>query len=505
MILRDLVASFGLDFDKTSFKRADTAMTKLKRGAVTLAGVLVANQAIRGIRRMVDQTAALGDSVDKTATKLGLEAAELQELRHAAELTGIPIRTMDMALQRFTRRAAEAKNGTGEAKDVLEEMGIQLTDTQGKLRPTGDLLGDVSDKMMAMESDGERLLGAFKLFDSEGAALVNTLKGGSAELEAMRMEARALGGVMDDELIASSAEYVDNNLRLEAAIQGVKNALAKALLPFMNKGITATIDWIRANRDLIATRLEKWIGIAVTVLDLFANTLGTVVGLIADLVALLPEWAKMLVTILGLGVALTAVFGAPVVLVLALIGLVGILIQDLQSAEGVFGTIVQGFLEEVERLGAAEAIGNIFGTAIDFWKKDILAFLDWWRELVFPNILNKLIEEDRAENRRFAQAINAPKVSEAISAAGGVQGFLASAPLVEGSRTSRAPAAGSPMVGTQSVFIEQNIQTQPGMDEQAVADASAKALEKVLQNQARETHTALVPSRVPPELLDPGF
>jgi hypothetical protein len=31
-----------------------------------------------------------------------------------------------MALQRFTRRAAEAAQGTGEAKDALAQMGIAL-------------------------------------------------------------------------------------------------------------------------------------------------------------------------------------------------------------------------------------------------------------------------------------------------------------------------------------------------------------------------------------------
>jgi hypothetical protein len=45
----------------------------------------------------------------------------LQELRFAAKASGIEHQTLDMALQRFTRRAAEAAQGTGEAKDALAQ------------------------------------------------------------------------------------------------------------------------------------------------------------------------------------------------------------------------------------------------------------------------------------------------------------------------------------------------------------------------------------------------
>ena len=42
---------------------------------------------------------------------------------------------------------------------------------------------------------------AFKLFDSEGVALVNLLRGGSDALEEMRVRARDLGIVLDEHLV----------------------------------------------------------------------------------------------------------------------------------------------------------------------------------------------------------------------------------------------------------------------------------------------------------------
>ena len=62
-----------------------------------------------------------------------------------------------MALQRFTRRAAEAAQGTGEAKDALASMGITLRDQDGHLRRSEDLLGDVADAFARLEDPAERV------------------------------------------------------------------------------------------------------------------------------------------------------------------------------------------------------------------------------------------------------------------------------------------------------------------------------------------------------------
>ena len=106
-----------------------------------------------------------------------------------------------MALQRFTRRAAEAAQGTGEAKDALAQMGIALRDQSGNLRRSEDLLADVADAFARIQDPAERVRLAFKLFDSEGVALVNLLRGGSGALEEMRERARDLGIVLDEHLV----------------------------------------------------------------------------------------------------------------------------------------------------------------------------------------------------------------------------------------------------------------------------------------------------------------
>ena len=127
-----------------------------------------------------------------------------------------------MALQRFTRRAAEAAQGTGEAKDALAQMGIALRDQSGNLRRSEDLLADVADAFARIEDPAERVRLAFKLFDSEGVALVNLLSDGSGALEEMRERARDLGIVLDDaQLSQLRAKEVEAAEKVRAANERV--------------------------------------------------------------------------------------------------------------------------------------------------------------------------------------------------------------------------------------------------------------------------------------------
>ncbi|RCX32082.1 phage tail tape measure protein [Thioalbus denitrificans] len=169
----------------------------------------------------------MADALESTADKLGLNIETLQEYRWAAQQSNVAISTMEMGLQRFFRRAAEAADGTGEAKGALAELGVQLTDTSGKLRVGEDLFRDVAEAISRVESPQERLRLAFKLFDSEGVVMVNMLRDGAAGLDRLRQEARDLGIVMDADLIRNAAEA---NTQLEAVWKIVDAHLTQALL-----------------------------------------------------------------------------------------------------------------------------------------------------------------------------------------------------------------------------------------------------------------------------------
>ncbi len=218
----------------------------------------IAGAAGGSIFALVKKAANAGDTVAKTADKLGVGVEELQKLRYAADLSGVSTQTFDMALQRFTRRAAEAAAGTGEAKSALAALGIQLTDANGNLRPSETLLAEVADKMAQIEDPAKRVRIAFKLFDSEGVSMVNMLNKGGDAMRKAGAEAVRLG-IMTEEEARASEQFNDNVSRLTRVLTYFGQSIAHKIMPHLDAFIThMTGLLVKARPQIIETMKDAF-------------------------------------------------------------------------------------------------------------------------------------------------------------------------------------------------------------------------------------------------------
>ena len=103
----------------------------LRAGIRTLGGALIGAATVGGLGALIDRSISAADAIGKTADKIGVGVEALQELRFAAKASGVEQQTLDMALQRFTRRAAEAAQGTSEAKDELARCATRAATCAG--------------------------------------------------------------------------------------------------------------------------------------------------------------------------------------------------------------------------------------------------------------------------------------------------------------------------------------------------------------------------------------
>ena len=205
-------------------------------GAAAIGGGL----ALKGAQELAELTvrqSAYAVELADTADKLGATAAGLRGLQLAAEITGVDARTTAMGLQRMTRRIAEAAQGTGEAQGALRELGLDAT-RLARLRPEDQFLA-IADAMRNVDQAGDQLRLSFKLFDSEGAALVNTLRMGRAELEQYRDR---FGNLIDQELI-------DNSRQLQEQLSELKIVAGDAALVVADKLIPAVAGFLQLAVD----------------------------------------------------------------------------------------------------------------------------------------------------------------------------------------------------------------------------------------------------------------
>ena len=263
-------------------KGIGSAVFSLKTGLVGLAGV-------GGFGLLIKSSLQSIDTLGKTATKLGVTTKELGALRYAAGLSGVEIRTVDMATQRFTRRLAEAANGTGEAKDALKELNLNAVELSEL--PLQQQMLKLSEAFGKVEKSSDQVRLAFKLFDSEGVAFVNILKLGSTELKNLFEEAQDLGVLLSGTAVKGVEDANDAFFRLKGLFKGITDQTVAGLAPALenladvirNK-ILSSIKDTNGNVENFAQKLglEFLLGIRAAIIGV-AKFTGAMIGLINTL------------------------------------------------------------------------------------------------------------------------------------------------------------------------------------------------------------------------------
>lgn len=212
-------------------RRVSEAGTKLRSsaneyGKWAAAGVAAAGAIGAAMVRSQMQTI---DALAKTADRLGLTTEALAGLQRSAELSGVGANTLNMALQRMTRRVSEAAQGTGEAQKALKELGL---DAQylATLSPD-EQFRRISDAMAGVAEQGDKVRLSMRLFDSEGVKLVNTLAMGSEAMLEQQRVAERLGTALN-RTDASKVEAANDAISTAGdALEGVVNKVTVALAP----------------------------------------------------------------------------------------------------------------------------------------------------------------------------------------------------------------------------------------------------------------------------------
>lgn len=219
----------AIDRTRAAFRGIAVSLGKVRKALFSFQTAIVGAVGAAGLGLLVKSSLDSIDALGKTASKLGVTTQELQKLRFAAELAGVSTRTTDMAIQRFTRRLSEAAVDTGEAKNALIELGLNAQEL-AKL-PLEKQMLQLADAFNEVEDSGDRVRLAFKLFDSEGVAFVNTLEGGRDALQATLAEVDDLGIALSSVTVAGVERANDAFLRLASLARGVRDSVVGALAP----------------------------------------------------------------------------------------------------------------------------------------------------------------------------------------------------------------------------------------------------------------------------------
>lgn len=219
------------DKTRNAFGSVKKGLGGIKKNLFNVKTALAGVVGAAGFGALVKSSLASVDALAKTSDKLGITTQALAGLQHAAELSGVSTNTLNMALQRMTRRVSEAAMGTGEAKAAIKELGLDAEKLAAQ--SPDETMKDLADAMQGVTNQADRVRLSMKLFDSEGVALVNTLSGGAAALREAEQEAKQLGVTVSRFDAAKIEQANDAWTKSKKAIEGIANKISIALSPYL--------------------------------------------------------------------------------------------------------------------------------------------------------------------------------------------------------------------------------------------------------------------------------
>jgi len=317
--------------------------------------LLAAGGAVFGLAQ---KTANMGDEIQKAALRTGFSTEAISELKHAAELSGTSIDSLETGIKRMASTIYDAGQGMGTATDALGSLGLSYEQLSG-LSPEEQFV-TIAGALADVEDATTRAALAQDLFGRSGTDMLPMLADGSEGLAAMRQEAHELGIVFDQEAADAAAQFNDDLDRLKKAFGGTFQELANKLIPIF---VDDLIPALRENLIPIVQTLADKIG---ELIEWFANLspeaqkwIGIALGIAVALGPILVI-AGMLITAIG---AIAGVLSAPVILI-------GLLIAAIIAVGVAIYNWIQGNEEAKEKLSAAwQAIKDALSGAWDALKE----------------------------------------------------------------------------------------------------------------------------------------
>lgn len=272
------MARASAEYEVRARDRSKTAMRSVRSNLKSLSkqvfSVRSAMALLSGgaLGALIKRSISAGSNIQKFSIRLGASTEALSQYQLVAERAGISFNTVTIGIQRMTRRIAEAAQGSGEAQGALAELGVDVQ-ALSRLRPDQQF-EVMADALARVDDQSQRVRLAFKLFDSEGVALLQTMEGGAAGIRSVREEADEMGLTLTrlqaNELAAAEDAMTD----LKKATGGLTQQFAVSLAPQLTS---------------IATSLKDVLAPAVYAVQTAFKTVGKLIGGIAATMALIVQ------------------------------------------------------------------------------------------------------------------------------------------------------------------------------------------------------------------------
>ena len=239
-VVNGLTSKLGIQLPD-GMKSSMNAMGSLDASSLALAGTFAAVAAaiVKAEKAMISMTkesASFADNIITLSMQTGQTTDQLQEFSYATELIDVSVDTLQGSLRKLTNNMQDAMNGTGNAKDAFDTLGVSVTNTvDGSMRSANDVFYETIDALGKVKNETERDAMSMDIFGRSAQDLNPLIIQGSDTLKAYADEAHNVGYVLDEEALSALGAVDDAYQRLQKTQEGVKNQLSAEFAPYLEE------------------------------------------------------------------------------------------------------------------------------------------------------------------------------------------------------------------------------------------------------------------------------
>ncbi|MBB4257300.1 phage tail tape measure protein [Bradyrhizobium sp. CIR3A] len=220
--------------------------------AAAAAAVVAAGVAIGiALQHTIDDA----DKLSKTSAKLGVPIEQLSALAYAADLSDVSFDALSKSMGKLSKNMVEAAaKPTSEAANAFRALGVSVVDSNGKLKSSAEVNGDVAEAFSGLKDGAGKTAAAMAIYGKTGADLIPMLNDGRDGLKEMTEEAEKFGLVIDAKTGKAAEDFNDNLTRLKAIWTGLITQSMTQVLPSMVEISNAMVESAK-NSGFLGTAL----------------------------------------------------------------------------------------------------------------------------------------------------------------------------------------------------------------------------------------------------------
>lgn len=237
---------FGIGIRRV-FDGARGALNEFARALGPLPGLLSG----AGFAAWLVQGARVADQLEEQAERLGLTVTRLQAYQAAALEAGLSTAKFEAGMNKLNERLGAAAAGENAALTTFYKLGVAIYDVNGNLRSGDAVMRDTVNALAAMEQQGIKTDLAMQAFGRGGTAFVAGLKDATADIDAFTEKARAMGLVLDEDVVRNAAKIQDQFDLARRSIELTGTAMLVKLAPAISRIIGLVNEAIEGWRQIL--------------------------------------------------------------------------------------------------------------------------------------------------------------------------------------------------------------------------------------------------------------